>query len=183
MHSASVAITDPKRKKLSTFSVKDILGLDEADTRKETKNNDEEDINEQGKKTRQCFSTTQVEQLEKLFNEINYPDAYTRQMLAKKMKVSETRIQIWCQNRRAKIRRQRKLHQPLIPQSTDIHNINKFQNFPWHHYLHQTYLPFHHNTELACKSCSSDLPLYERRPELHFRNFGTNFTDHKKYFH
>lgn len=47
-----------------------------------------------GKKTRQCFTSKQVEELERLFNETNYPDAYTRQMLAKKMNVSETRIQV-----------------------------------------------------------------------------------------
>ena len=46
------------------------------------------------KKSRQCFNANQIEELEKLFITTNYPDTLTRQQLAAKMKVSESRIQV-----------------------------------------------------------------------------------------
>eukprot|EP00795_Rhopilema_esculentum_P014555 gene14555-5625_t len=45
-------------------------------------------------KSRQCFSTAEVSQLEQLFEEtIGYPDTSTRRQLALEMQVSEAKIQ------------------------------------------------------------------------------------------
>lgn len=127
-------------KRTSPFFVKDILGLcDESGNESDHAMDSGDDQNREsciedsleslddsnsGKKTRQCFTSKQVEELERLFNETNYPDSYTRQMLAKKMNVSETRIQIWCQNRRAKLRRQRKQRKPILHGlQTSVHSL------------------------------------------------------------
>ncbi|XP_026163825.1 homeobox expressed in ES cells 1-like [Mastacembelus armatus] len=58
-----------------------------------------------GRRPRTAFTNTQVNVLEMVFQVNCYPGIQLREQLAERLDLDEDRIQIWFQNRRAKLRR------------------------------------------------------------------------------
>nr|P79775.2 RecName: Full=Homeobox protein ANF-1; AltName: Full=GANF [Gallus gallus]AAC24899.1 homeodomain-containing protein [Gallus gallus] len=67
-----------------------------------------------GRRPRTAFTRNQIEVLENVFKMNSYPGIDIREELARKLDLEEDRIQIWFQNRRAKLKRSHRESQFLM---------------------------------------------------------------------
>ena len=74
-------------------------------TTKSASNLTNSSINSSSKKTmRNMFSYSQIEILENIFEQTHYPDSTMREKLSGHLGINSSRIQVWFQNRRAKVK-------------------------------------------------------------------------------
>uniref|UniRef100_H3AS77 HESX homeobox 1 n=1 Tax=Latimeria chalumnae TaxID=7897 RepID=H3AS77_LATCH len=76
-----------------------------------------------GRRPRTAFTHIQIETLENVFKVNSYPGIEVREELAQKLDLDEDRIQIWFQNRRAKLKRSHRESHFFMVKNTFTNNM------------------------------------------------------------
>ncbi|XP_055640485.1 homeobox protein aristaless-like 4 isoform X2 [Toxorhynchites rutilus septentrionalis] len=144
----------------TTTSISNGSSVDSASS--SSKKNDKKKSDPNGikkKKTRTTFTAYQLEELERAFERAPYPDVFAREELALKLNLSESRVQVWFQNRRAKWRKRE-------PPRKSAYMGNNSPSTPMNGPIGTTFTQFPQTTTVTPPGSVESWPTYQTPYEL-----------------